>query len=189
MTRCAVIVGVSEKSGYIQKSLADFYRFLLSLKGGSWTESEIMIIPEGIDLDSLKFLLRRVSDVKLRSLVFYFCGNKDDVRTENGFTFCGDEIKLQYIEENALHTAVFFLILVEAWFRRITKILCRKNFLCRIQMVKMMLCVTLRPADFYVKMCLKKQTALLSSVDARLARNLCFWKMGVAFTRLLLSNH
>lgn len=108
MTRCAVIVGVSEKSGYIQKSLADFYRFLLSLKGGSWTESEIMIIPEGIDLDSLKFLLRRVSDVKLRSLVFYFCGNKDDVRTENGFTFCGDEIKLRYIEENALHTAVFF---------------------------------------------------------------------------------
>lgn len=67
-----------------------------------------MIVPEGIDLDSLKFLLRRVSDVKLRSLVFYFCGNKDDVRTENGFTFCGDEIKLQYIEENALHTAVFF---------------------------------------------------------------------------------
>ena len=67
-----------------------------------------MIIPEGIDLDSLKFLLRRVSDVKLRSLVFYFCGNKDDVRTENDFTFCGDEIKLQYIEENALHTAVFF---------------------------------------------------------------------------------
>ncbi|WP_288302738.1 hypothetical protein [uncultured Treponema sp.] len=108
MTRCAVIVGVSEKSGYIQKSLADFYRFLLSLKGGSWTESEIMIIPEGIDLDSLKFLLRRVSDVKLRSLVFYFCGNKHAVRTENGFIFCGDEIKLQYIEENALHTAVFF---------------------------------------------------------------------------------
>lgn len=108
MTRCAVIVGVSEKSGYIQKSLADFYRFLLSLKGGSWTESEIMIIPEGVDLDSLKFLLRRVSDVKLRSLVFYFCGNKDDVRTENGLIFCGDEIKLQYIEENALHTAVFF---------------------------------------------------------------------------------
>ena len=67
-----------------------------------------MIIPEGIDLDSLKFLLRRVSDVKLRSLVFYFCGNKDDVRTENGFIFCGDEIKLHYIEENALHTAVFF---------------------------------------------------------------------------------
>lgn len=67
-----------------------------------------MIIPEGIDLDSLKFLLRRVSDVKLRSLVFYFCGNKDDVRIENGFTFCGDEIKLQYIVENALHTAVFF---------------------------------------------------------------------------------
>lgn len=108
MTRCAVIVGVSEKSGYIQKSLADFYRFLLSLKGGSWTESEIMIVPEGIDLDSLKFLLRRVSDVKLRSLVFYFCGNKHAVRTENGFIFCGDEIKLQYIEENALHTAVFF---------------------------------------------------------------------------------
>lgn len=67
-----------------------------------------MIVPEGIDLDSLKFLLRRVSDVKLRSLVFYFCGNKHAVRTENGFIFCGDEIKLQYIEENALHTAVFF---------------------------------------------------------------------------------
>mgnify|MGYP004560237739 CR=1 FL=1 len=108
MTHCAVLVGVSEKSGYIQKSLADFYRFLLSLKGGSWTESEIMIIPEGIDLASLKFLLRRVSDGKLKSLVFYFCGNKDDVRTESGFTFCGTEIKLQYIEENSLHTAVFF---------------------------------------------------------------------------------
>ena len=108
MTRCAVLVGVSEKPGYIQKSLADFYRFLLSLKGGSWTESEIMIIPEGIDLASLKFLLRRVSDGKLKSLVFYFCGNKDDVRTESGFTFCGTEIKLQYIEENSLHTAVFF---------------------------------------------------------------------------------
>lgn len=108
MTRCAVLVGVSEKSGYIQKSLADFYRFLLSQKGGSWTESEIMIIPEGIDLASLKFFLRRALDSKLKSLVFYFCGNKDDVRTENGFTFCGTEIKLQYIEENALHTAVFF---------------------------------------------------------------------------------
>lgn len=108
MTRCAVLVGVSEKSGYIQKSLADFYRFLLSQKGGSWTESEIMIIPEGIDLASLKFFLRRALDSKLKSLVFYFCGNKDDVRTENGFTFCGTEIKLRYIEENALHTAVFF---------------------------------------------------------------------------------
>ena len=108
MTRCAVLFGVSEKSGYIQKSLADFYRFLLSQKGGSWTESEIMIIPEGIDLASLKFFLRRALDSKLKSLVFYFCGNKDDVRTENGFTFCGTEIRLQYIEENALHTAVFF---------------------------------------------------------------------------------
>lgn len=109
MTRCAVLVGVSEKPGYIQKSLADFYRFLLSLKGGSWAEPEIMIIPEGIDLASLKFLLRRVSDVKLKNIVFYFCGNKDDVRTESGFTFCGTEIKLQYImEENTLHTAVFF---------------------------------------------------------------------------------
>lgn len=108
MTRCAVLVGVSEKPGCIQKSLADFYRFLLSLKGGSWTEEEIMIIPDGIDLASLKFLLRRVSYSKLKSLVFYFCGNKDDVRTENGFTFCGAEIKLKYIEENALHTVVFF---------------------------------------------------------------------------------
>ncbi|WP_296030409.1 hypothetical protein [uncultured Treponema sp.] len=108
MTRCAVLVGVSEKPGYIQKSLADFYRFLLSLKGGSWAESEIMIVPEGIDIASLKFLLRRVSDGKLKSLVFYFCGNKDAVRTENGFTFCGTEIKLQYMEESALHTAVLF---------------------------------------------------------------------------------
>lgn len=108
MTRCAVLVGVSEKSGYIQKSLADFYRFLLSQKGGSWTESEIMIIPEGIDVASLKFFLRRALDSKLKSLIFYFCGNKDDVRTESGFTFCGTEIRLQYIEENALHTAVFF---------------------------------------------------------------------------------
>lgn len=108
MTRCAVVVGVSEKSGYIQKSLADFYRFLLSLKGGSWTESEIMIIPEGIALDSLKFLLRRVSDVKLRSLVFYFCGNKDDVRTENGFIFCGDEIKLQYYRRKRTSYGSFF---------------------------------------------------------------------------------
>ncbi|MDO5774799.1 MAG: hypothetical protein Q4P16_10855 [Spirochaetales bacterium] len=108
MTRCAVLAGVSEKSGYIQKSLAGFYRFLLSLKGGSWTEEEIMIIPEGIDLASLKFLLRRVSDGKLKSLVFYFCGSKDDVRTENGFTFCGGEIKLQYIEGTLTHTAVFF---------------------------------------------------------------------------------
>lgn len=99
MTRYAVLAGVSEKAEFQQESLCDIYDFLKSTNGGSWSDREILILPEGVDEAMLKFILRRVSENGTDFLFLYFCGNENDRLTSEGFTIGGEKIKRIYIEE------------------------------------------------------------------------------------------
>ncbi len=108
MTRYAILAGVSEKPGFQQKSLLNFYRFLISTRGGFWAEREILIMPEGIDLALLRLVLRRLSEDGTDCILLYFCGNEGDVRTRDGFKVGGTEIKLSFIEEMCSHQITVF---------------------------------------------------------------------------------
>ena len=99
MKRYAVLAGVSEKAEFHQESLCDIYDFLKSTNGGSWSDREILILPEGVDEAMLKFILRRVSEDRTDFLFLYFCGNENDHLTSDGFTIGGEKIKRIYIEE------------------------------------------------------------------------------------------
>ena len=72
MKRYAVLAGVSEKAEFHQESLCDIYDFLKSTNGGSWSDREILILPEGVDEAMLKFILRRVSEDRTDFLFLYF---------------------------------------------------------------------------------------------------------------------
>ena len=108
MTRYAVLAGVSEKSGFQQKSLCDIYDFLKSSYGGAWSDREILILPEGVDEAMLKFILRRVSEDGTDFLFLYFCGNSDDTVSGDGFTIGGEKIKRIYIEETCKKQVTVF---------------------------------------------------------------------------------
>ena len=99
MKRYAVLAGVSEKAEFHQESLCDIYDFLKSTNGGSWSDREILILPEGVDEAMLKFILRRVSEDGTDFLFLYFCGNENDHLTSDGFTIGGETIKRICIEE------------------------------------------------------------------------------------------
>lgn len=99
MTRYAVLVGISSHCGFQQTTICDIYNFLKSSEGGSWSDREILILPEGVDETMLKFILRRVSEDGTDFLFLYFCGNENDHLTSDGFTIGGEKIKRIIIEE------------------------------------------------------------------------------------------
>ena len=99
MTRYAILAGIPSKSGFQQKSLCDIYDFLKSNSGGAWSDKEILILPEGVDAESLKFVLRRVAEEKTDFLFLYFCGTDNDFGSADGFTIGGEKIKRIRIEE------------------------------------------------------------------------------------------
>ena len=108
MKRYAVLAGISRKAGFQQKYLCDIYDFLKSTSGGSWSDREILILPEGVDEAMLKFTLRRVQEDGTDFLFMYFCGNEDDTVSADGFTVGGEKIKRIYIEETCKSQVVVF---------------------------------------------------------------------------------
>ena len=99
MTRYAILAGILSKSGFQQKSLCDIYDFLKSNSGGAWSDKEILILPEGVDTELLKFVLRRVAEAGTDFLFLYFCGTENDFGSADGFTIGGEKIKRIYMEE------------------------------------------------------------------------------------------
>ncbi|MCI6186272.1 MAG: hypothetical protein MR739_03735 [Spirochaetia bacterium] len=69
----AILIGCS-KTDNRQKSLCEFYDFLLSNEGGAWEESELTIFPDGIDLSILKLSLKNLSEENTDFLLVYFVG-------------------------------------------------------------------------------------------------------------------
>lgn len=108
MKRYAVLAGSSEKQGFVQKSICCIYDFLKSTSGGAWLDREILILPEGFDVQMLKFILRKIAEDKTDFLFLYFCGNGNDVLTAGGFTAGGTEIERKYIEETCKKQVVVF---------------------------------------------------------------------------------
>lgn len=108
MKRYAVLAGISRKAGFQQKYLCDIYDFLKSTSGGSWSDREILILPEGVDEAMLKFILRRVSEDETDFLFLYFCGNAGDWGNADGFTVGGEKIKRIYIEETCKKQVTVF---------------------------------------------------------------------------------
>ncbi|AEE17289.1 hypothetical protein [Treponema brennaborense] len=108
MTRYAILAGSSAQAGFQQKSLCNIYDFLKSTAGGFWFDREILILPEGVSVPLLKFILRRVAESGTDFLFLYFCGNQADERTRGGFTVGGTEIKYNYIEEICPHQITVF---------------------------------------------------------------------------------
>ena len=108
MKRYAILAGISEKVEFQQESLCDIYNFLKSTDGGSWSDREILILPEGVDEAMLKFILRRVQEDGTDFLFLYFCGNENDHLTSDGFTIGGEKIKRIYIEETCKAQVTLF---------------------------------------------------------------------------------
>lgn len=108
MNRYAVLTGISGHCGFQQATLCDIYNYLKSTTGGSWSDKEILILPEGVDEAMLKFILHRVSEDGTDFLFLYFCGNADDTVSADGFTIGGEKIKRFYIEETCKKQVTVF---------------------------------------------------------------------------------
>ncbi|WP_041610390.1 hypothetical protein [Treponema brennaborense] len=108
MIRYAVLAGTSSKAGFQQKSICSIYDFLKSTAGGAWADREILILPEGVDVPLLKFILRRAAECGTDFLFLYFCGNEHDGLTGDGFSVGGTEIKRSYIEETCKKQVTVF---------------------------------------------------------------------------------
>ncbi len=108
MKRYAVLVGVSVKEDFRQKSLFKVYSFLKSSFGGSWLDKEILVIPDGLDKENLNFVLNRLAQFSLDFLFMYFCEKKTDFKTQNGFLLDNTEIKLKSLEGICKNQVVFF---------------------------------------------------------------------------------
>ena len=106
----AILIGCS-KTDNRQKSLCEFYDFLLSNEGGAWEESELTIFPNGIDLSILKLSLKNLSEENTDFLLVYFCGKAQDKRFSEGFQFDGIQLKIKnffqnYCDENSIESII-----------------------------------------------------------------------------------
>ena len=106
----AILIGCS-KTDNRQKSLCEFYDFLLSNEGGAWKESELTIFPDGIDLSILKLSLKNLCEENTDFLLVYFCGTSQDKRFSEGFQFDGIQLKIKnffqnYCDENSIKSII-----------------------------------------------------------------------------------
>ena len=98
MKRHAIICG-SAPDGFTQKKINEMHDFLTGEAGGSWTEKEITIFPNGVDEAMLSFVLERLRADKTEQILLYICtlslvADDDDESVWLG----GEEIRKSVIE-------------------------------------------------------------------------------------------
>ncbi len=97
LTRHAILCG-SAPSGFTQKKINEMHDFLTSEAGGSWSEKEITIFPNGVDEAMLSFMLERLKADKTKQILLYICTLSPVADEDKSVWLGGDEVRKGTIE-------------------------------------------------------------------------------------------
>ena len=100
MTRHAILCGCAP-DGFTQKKINEMHDFLTGEAGGSWTEKEITIFPNGVDEAMLSFVLERLKTDKTEQILLYICTLSPVLESEKSVWLGGEEIRKSVIEDFA----------------------------------------------------------------------------------------
>ncbi|MCR5724198.1 MAG: hypothetical protein K6G80_03835 [Treponema sp.] len=98
--RYALLCG-SAPEGKIQEKLDEMYDFLSSKAGGSWTEDELMLFPNGITEDVLVSVLSQLVVSGVKQLFLYVCTQMPVAESEKTVWLGGNEIRKELFEKPA----------------------------------------------------------------------------------------
>lgn len=97
MTRHAILCG-SAPDGFTQKKIEDFHDFLISNEGGSWSETEILVFPNGVTQKMFEFVLEHLKADKVDYVLVYICTESVVLDSDKNVWLCTDKISKRVIE-------------------------------------------------------------------------------------------
>ncbi len=97
MTRSAIICG-SAPDGFTQKKINEMHDFLTSNAGGSWTEKDIVIFPNGVTEAMLTFVLERLKADKTAKIFLYVCTLSPVADKDKSVWLGGEEVQKSVFE-------------------------------------------------------------------------------------------
>lgn len=97
MTRSAVLCGCAP-DGFTQKKINEMHDFLTDEAGGSWTEKEITIFPNGVSEAMLSFVLERLKADKTERIFLYICTLSPVADEDESVWLGGEEVRKSVME-------------------------------------------------------------------------------------------
>ncbi len=97
MTRSAIICG-SAPDGFTQKKINEIHDFLTKKDGGSWSEEEITIFPNGVTEAMLTFVLERLKADKTEKVFLYICTLTPVADKDKSVWLAGEEVQKSVFE-------------------------------------------------------------------------------------------
>lgn len=98
MTRSAILYGCAP-DGFTQKKINEMHDFLTSEAGGSWTEKDITIFPNGVTEAMLSFVLERLKADKTERIFLYVCTLSPVADSDKSVWLGGEEVRKSVIED------------------------------------------------------------------------------------------
>ncbi len=97
MIRSAILCG-SAPNGFFQKKINEMHDFLTSEAGGSWSEEEITIFPNGVSEAMLSFMIERLKADKTAQIFLYMCTLSPVADKDKSVWLGGEEVQKRVIE-------------------------------------------------------------------------------------------
>lgn len=97
MKKHAILCG-SATDGFTQKKITEMHDFLTRGAGGSWSEKEITIFPNGVSEVMLSFLHERLKADKTERIFLYICTMSSVRNEDKSIWLGGEEVQKSVIE-------------------------------------------------------------------------------------------
>ncbi len=97
MKKHAILCG-SAPDGFTQKKINEMHDFLTREGGGSWSEKEITIFPNGVSEAMLSFVLERLKADKTERIFLYICTMSSAGNEDKSVWLGGEEVQKSVIE-------------------------------------------------------------------------------------------
>ena len=97
MTRHAFLCGCAP-DGFTQKKINEMHDFLTGEAGGSWTEKEITIFPNGVTEAMLSFVLERLRADKTEQILLCICTLSPVADEDESVWLGGEEVRKTVVE-------------------------------------------------------------------------------------------
>lgn len=97
MLKYAVLCG-SAPDDFRQKKIVEMYTFLSSKEGGSFSERNIVIFPNGVDELNLEFVLNNITEDETEFVLLYLCSQEPFDEKEKSVWLSNNEIRKSVID-------------------------------------------------------------------------------------------
>lgn len=97
MLKYAVLCG-SAPDDFRQKKLVEMHAFLSSEEGGSFSERNIVIFPNGVDELNLEFVLNNITEDETEFVLLYLCSQEPFDEKEKSVWLSNNEIRKSVID-------------------------------------------------------------------------------------------